>query len=59
MSNKPLDGHEMAFQEFINTGFNMKKLKSMIYGVSRSKGEGHCYSKKPFNPRSENLIKLI
>lgn len=57
MSDKPLDKYEMTLQEFIITGFNRTKLESMIYGVSRSKGEGLDYSKKYFNLRSETLSK--
>ena len=53
MSNKPLGEHEMALQEFIITGFNMTKLASMIYGVSRSKGEGIGYSQKRWYLDSE------
>lgn len=59
MSNKSIGEHEMALQEFIITDFNMTKLASMIYGVSRNKGEGIGYSQKRFNPRSEILIKPI
>lgn len=44
VSDKPVDEYEMALQEFIINGFNKTKLASMIYGVSRSKGECLGYS---------------
>ena len=47
----------MALQEFIINGFNRTKLASMIYGVSRSKGEGRDYSQKYFNAGFETLSK--
>lgn len=43
VSDKPLDKHEMALQEFIMNGFNRTKFASMIYGVCKSKGEGLSY----------------
>ena len=43
VSDKPLSEHEMALQEFIIYGFKITKLASMIYGVSKSKGEGIVY----------------
>lgn len=43
VSDKPLDEHETTLQKFIITSFNRTKLASMIYGVSRSKGEGLGY----------------
>lgn len=57
MSDKPFDEHEMGLQKFTIIGFNRTKPASMIYGVSISKEEGLGYSQKPFNPRSETLIK--
>lgn len=59
MSNKPINSREMALREFIITCFNMTKLASIIFGVSRSKGGGLDYSQKPFNQRSGTLIKPI
>lgn len=43
VSNKPLSENEMALQEFIIYGFKINKLASIIYGVSKSKGEGIVY----------------
>lgn len=59
ISDKPLDECEMALQKFIITGLNRTKLTSMIYGVSRRKGDGLGYFQKPFNPRSGTMIKPI
>lgn len=59
VSNKPLDEREMDNQESLMNGFNTIKLASMIYGVSRTKGEGLGCSKKYFNPRFETLRKPI
>lgn len=59
MSNKPLDGNEMALQEFIINGFNITKLASTIYGVSRRKKKVLVTLKKYFNPRFETLSKPI
>lgn len=57
VSDKILDKHEIDLQEFILTGLEITKLASMIYGVSRSKGEGMGYCQKPFNLRTKTLIK--
>ena len=59
MSDKPLDEYEMAFQEFVIIHFNITKLSSMIYGVTRRKGKSLGYSEKSFNPRSETLSEPI
>lgn len=56
MSDKPLDEYERALQEFVITDFNRTKLVSIIYGVSRKKGEGLGYHQKP--PRTNTSIKL-
>lgn len=48
----------MALQEFILIGLKRTKLASIIDGVSRNQGEGLDYHKKPFNPRTETLIRL-
>lgn len=53
--DKPFNEHEMHLQEFIINGFNITKLSSMIYGVSKSKWEG--YSQKSFNLKFETLSK--
>lgn len=57
VSDKILDKHEITLQEFILTGLERTKLVSMIYGVSRSIGEGLSYHKKSFNLRNETFIK--
>lgn len=49
----------MALQEFIMTDFERIKLASMIYGVSKRKGEGFGYHQKPFNTRTKTLIKPL
>lgn len=46
MFGKPLDEYEMTLQQFVITGFNGTRLASIIYGVSRSKGEGLGYSER-------------
>lgn len=51
VSDKPLDEHEITLQEFIPSGLKRTKLAYMIYGVSKSRGKGLGYCKKPFNPR--------
>lgn len=56
MSDKPLDNNELAFQNFIIYGFERAKPGSMIYGVSKSKGEGLRYHKKPYNPMTNVLV---
>lgn len=56
VSHKTLDGHEMDLQEFILIGLKRTKLASIIYDVSRNRGEGIGYYQKPFNPRIETLI---
>jgi hypothetical protein len=38
------DDHEDALHEFIRCSFNRSKIASMIYNVSRNKGEGIGYS---------------
>lgn len=43
MYDKPLSEHEMGLQEFIITGFEINKLASMIYGVTKRRGEGIGY----------------
>lgn len=48
VSDKTFDKHEIPLQEFILIGLQRTKLASMIYGVSRSKGEGLGYHKKTF-----------
>lgn len=55
--DKPLREHEMDLQKFIITGFERTKLASMIYGVSKSEGEGLGYHQIFFNPRTETLTK--
>lgn len=55
--DKPLSEHGMDLQGFIITGFEITKLASMIYGVSKRKGEGFGYHQKPFNPMIKTLIK--
>lgn len=57
ITDKPLEEYELALQEFFIISFNRTKLASMIYGVSRSNGEGVGHHKKPCNPRIETLIK--
>lgn len=57
MSNKPLDKHVLALQELIIYGFERTKLTSMIYELSKSKGEGLGYHQKPYNPRTKILMK--
>jgi hypothetical protein len=46
LSEKINDDHENALQEFIRNGIKRSKLASMIYHVSRNKGEGIGYSKQ-------------
>ncbi|XP_050919270.1 uncharacterized protein LOC127136792 [Lathyrus oleraceus] len=51
------DSESEALQNFIVSGFERTKLASMIYGVSKSKGEGIGFYQKPYNPRTDVLIK--
>jgi hypothetical protein len=44
LAEKINDDHENALQEFIRNGIKRSKLASMIYHVSRNKGEGIGYS---------------
>lgn len=54
---KNLDKRKIALQEFILTDLERTKLASLIYGVSRSRGDGMGYYQKLVNPRTETLIK--
>lgn len=47
MSDKPLDTNQLALQNLVIFGYERTKLTSMIYGVSKSKGEGLGYHHKP------------
>ena len=57
MSNKTLDKNELTLQNSIIYGFKRTKLASMIYVVSKSKGEGLGYYQKHYNPRINVLVK--
>lgn len=57
MSDKPLDKNELALKNFIIYGYERTKLASMIYGVSKSKGGGLGYHQKPYNSRTNILMK--
>lgn len=46
LSDKNLNEHELALQDFIMTGLERTKLASIIYGVSNSKGKGIGYNEK-------------
>lgn len=57
MSDKPIDKYEFALQEFVIFVYNRTKLASMIYEMSKRKGEGLGYHQKPYNPRDNILTK--
>ena len=59
MYDKPPDKYESTLQEFVIFGYNITKLASMIYGVSNRKGEGLGFHQKPYNPRTEILVKPL
>ena len=59
MSDKPLNKYESALQEFVIFGYNKTKLASLIYGVSKIKGEGLGFHQKPYNPRIGILMKPL
>lgn len=48
VSKEPLSEKDMALQDFLTTGLDRTKLASMIYGESKSKGEGYGLSWKMF-----------
>lgn len=49
MSDKSWSEHEMALQNFTITGLERTRLAFMIYGVSKSKGEGMGYNERCSN----------
>lgn len=57
MSDKPLSEYQMAFLKFVNFFFNRTKVASMIYGLSRSKGECLGLSEQFVDLKSEIWIK--
>lgn len=57
--DKPLDKNELALQDFIISGYERTKLVSMIYGVSKSKGEDLGYHQKPYNRKTNILMKPL
>lgn len=57
MTDKPLNEYDMALQKFDIFGFNKTKIASMIYGLSRSKGESLRCSAKSINSESGKWIK--
>lgn len=57
MSDKPLSEYEMDLQEFFISGFNRTNIVSMIYSISRSKGECLGYFEQSVDPKSETWIK--
>lgn len=44
MSDKSSDEREVSLHEFVLNGFDMTKLASMIYGISRNKGDVISFS---------------
>lgn len=57
MYDKPLNKNELVLQDFIEFGYDRIKLASIIYGVSKSKGEGLSYHHKLYNPRINISVK--
>ncbi|XP_050916206.1 uncharacterized protein LOC127131326 [Lathyrus oleraceus] len=56
ISNKPLDNYESTLQEFVISDFNITKLASMVYGVSKSKGHGIGFHQQPYNTRTKIFV---
>lgn len=59
MSDKSLGKNELALQDFIIFSYDITKLASIIYGVSKRKGEGLGIHHKPYNPRFNVSMKPL
>lgn len=55
LSDKNLNEHEIALQDFIMAGLEITKPASIIYGVSKRKGKGLGYNE---NKAEVQLIKI-